>query len=130
MPQPTSSRVRVAILACWIIGFLIGTTTHVLDLVDGGLDTYAQFPTALRLFWISLTLLDPITIALLAMRRRAGIVLALIVILVDVAVNWSVLATIGGNPLYGVVNQTAFAALLILTAPHLWRWFRKPGTSQ
>ena len=30
--------------------------------------------------------------------------------------------TIDGNPLFGVVNQTVFAVLLLATV--LWRWFR------
>lgn len=123
MAPKTPHRLRIAILAVWIAGFLIGTTTHVLDLMAGGLETYAEFPTALRLFWASLTIIDPITAAFLALRRRAGIVLALIVILADITVNWTVFATIGGNPLFGVVNQTVFAVILLTTAPILWRWF-------
>ncbi|WP_345215563.1 hypothetical protein [Georgenia halophila] len=116
-------------MVVWIVGFLIGTTTHILDLVAGGLGTYAEVPTPLRLFWVSLTVIDPVTAALLALRRRAGIVLALIVILVDIAVNWTVFATVGGHPLFGVVNQTLFAAILLVTAPILWRWFPTPSTA-
>lgn len=111
------------LLAVWIVGFLIGTISHILDLAAGGLQTYAEFPAALRLFWVSLAILDPVVVVLLALRRRTGIVLALVVILADIAVNWTVLLTIGGNPLFGVVNQTLFAVTLIGTAPFLWRWF-------
>lgn len=113
-----------AILVVWVIGFLIGTTTHILDLAAGGFETYAEFPTFLRLFWVSLTVLDPITVVLLLLRRRAGVILALGVILADIAVNWTVFLTISGNPLFGVVNQTAFAVFLLATAPTLWRSFR------
>lgn len=95
----------------WIIGFLIGTSTHVADIVIGGINTYAEFPVALRLFWLSLTVLDPLVVALLMMRRRSGVVLGLVVILTDISVNWSVYLTIGGTPLFGVINQTAFAIL-------------------
>ena len=42
----------------------------------------------------------------------------------DIAVNWIVYVTFGGNPLFGVVNQTLFAALVVVAAPLLWRWFR------
>jgi len=117
-----SDALRIVILVVWIAGFLVGTTTHVVDLVVGGADAYAGFPPGVRVFWMSLTLLDPITIVLLALRRRAGIVLALVVILADIAVNWTVFATIG-IPLFGVVNQTLFAIVLVATAPVLWRWF-------
>lgn len=110
----------------WIIGFLIGTSTHVADIVIGGINTYAEFPVALRLFWLSLTVLDPLVVALLMMRRRSGVVLGLVVILTDISVNWSVYLTIGGTPLFGVINQTAFAILLVLTARPLWRWLTEP----
>ncbi|MCW5951842.1 MAG: hypothetical protein KIT69_06260 [Propionibacteriaceae bacterium] len=126
-PSGTSHRRSRAILAVWVIGFLIGTTTHIVDLVGSGLQTYAEFPTALRLFWISLTVLDPITVVLLFLRQRTGIVLALIVILADIAVNWTVFLTISGNPLFGVVNQTVFAAFLLVTTPTIWRSFRGRG---
>ncbi len=116
-------RFHIVVLAIWITGFLIGTTSHVVDLVLGGTATYDQFHIGLRLFWVSLTLLDPLTAALLAFRRRAGIVLALVIILADISVNWTVYLTISGNPLFGVVNQTIFAIILLVTAPTLWQWF-------
>ena len=108
----------------WIAGFLSGTTTHVFDLVIGGVSTYEPFPIPLRVFWMSLTLLDPLVVVLLVLRRRASIVLGLAVILVDIAVNWTVFVTIGGLSLFGVVSQTAFATLLLATARPLWRWMR------
>ena len=108
----------------WIAGFVIGTTTHVFDLVIGGANTYEPFPTALRVFWVSLTLFDPLVVALLVFRRRAGIVLGLAVILVDVVVNWTVFFTMGGLSLFGVVNQAAFGIFLFATATLLWRWIQ------
>jgi hypothetical protein len=118
-------RFVVLVRAAWIVGFLIGTTTHVADLVLGGTDVYAGFPLALRIFWVALTVVDPLVVVLLAFGRRAGVVLAIAVILVDIAVNWTVFATIGGLGVFGVVNQTLFAALLVGTAPWLWRAFAK-----
>ena len=90
MGHPTTDRVRLVILVVWIAGFLVGTASHVLDLVAGGVDTYGGFPIALRAFWLSLTVLDPLTVLLLLLRKRAGIVLGLVVILADIAVNWTV----------------------------------------
>ncbi|PJJ63686.1 hypothetical protein [Compostimonas suwonensis] len=124
MARPTADRLRIVILVVWIAGFLIGMASHVLDLIAGGADTYAGFPPALRVFWLSLTVLDPLTVLLLLLRKRAGIILGLVVILADIAVNWTVYFSIGGNPLFGVVNQTVFAIFLLATAPALWRWFR------
>ncbi|UOQ91118.1 hypothetical protein MUN74_09590 [Agromyces endophyticus] len=122
MARKQSDALRIVILVVWIAGFVVGTTTHVVDLVVGGAEAYAGFPLGVRVFWMSLTLLDPITVVLLALRRRAGIVLALVVILADIAVNWTVFAS-NGIPLFGVVNQTLFAIVLVSTAPVLWRWF-------
>ena len=130
VPRETSASLRRAVLVVWIAGFLVGTTTHVLDLVAGLSETYAAFPKVLRLFWVSLTVLDPITAALLVLKRRVGIILALLVISADIAVNWTVFFTIGGLSLFGVVNQTLFAAILFTTASTLWRWFppaNRPG---
>lgn len=121
MTRTPARRLHVVVLAVWILGFLIGAASHIADLIAGGTAVYEQFHAGLRLFWISLTLLDPLTAALLALRRRAGIVLALVVILTDIAVNWTVYFTVSGSPLSGVVNQTLFAAILLVTAPMLWR---------
>jgi hypothetical protein len=51
------------------------------------------------------------------------------VILVDIAVNWTVLATSGGIPPWGAVNQTLFAILVLATAPALLRWCRRRETA-
>ncbi|AXE39598.1 hypothetical protein [Acidipropionibacterium virtanenii] len=122
--RDSSGRRGRIVLVIWIAGFLVGTASHVLDLVAGGLNTYAQFPTGLRIYWVCLTILDPLTITLLVLRRRTGIVLALAVILSDISVNWAVYLFVSGNPLWGVVNQTVFAAILVSTVPALWRRFR------
>lgn len=111
-----------AVQLVWIAGFLIGTTTHVIDLVTGGASTYEGFPAGVRAFWVSLTVLDPLAVTLLLLRRRVGVLLGLAVILVDIAVNWTVFATIGGLSIFGVLNQTAFAVFLVATATLLWRW--------
>jgi hypothetical protein len=108
----------------WVLGFAIGTTTHILDLVLGGAAAYAGFPDLVRLFWVSLTVLDPLVIVLVLLRRRAGIYLGIGVIVVDIVVNWTVLLTLGGISWWGVINQTLFAVFLGVSAPYLWRWFR------
>jgi hypothetical protein len=124
-PQAPAPRHRAARLLrwLWIAGFAVGTTTHVADLGVGRADVYADFHPALRAFWVSLTLWDPLVIVLLLLRRRAGVVLGLIVILADIAVNWSVIAVVGGIPVWGAVNQTAFAVLLLASARLLARCF-------
>ncbi|OUE30678.1 hypothetical protein BFL35_08915 [Clavibacter michiganensis] len=101
-----------------------------LDLAVGGTDVYAGFPVALRAFWVSLTVLDPLVITLLVLRRRAGVALGIAVILADIAVNWTVLATVGGIPAWGAVDQTLFAILVLATAPTLLRRWRRPAVAR
>jgi hypothetical protein len=124
--QPThpSPRILRVLQVLWVLGFAIGTTTHILDLILGGAAAYAGFPDLVRLFWVSLTVLDPLVIVLVLLRRRAGIYLGIGVIVVDIVVNWTVLLTLGGISWWGVISQTLFAVFLGVSAPHLWRWFR------
>lgn len=77
----------------WVAGSFIGTVSHVLELVAGGVQTYGEFPPALRMFWISLTLLDPLAALLLLLKRRTGIAPGLTIIHSDIAVNWTVFLT-------------------------------------
>ncbi len=106
----------------WVLGFLVGTTTHTADLIVSGLNAYSDFPSGVRLFWVSLTILDPATAGLIIFRRRSGIVLGIAVIIADIAVNWTVFVMVGGLSLFGVISQSLFAVLILLTARPLWRW--------
>lgn len=114
----------------WVIGFLIGTTTHTADLILGGLDVYGGFPPGVRLFWVTLTVLDPITAVLIILRRRSGIVLGIAVIVADIAVNWTVFVLLGGLSWFGVINQSLFAVLILATARPLWIWFGQSWTRE
>ena len=125
-----STRALRAFQAAWVIGFLVGTTTHTADLIFGGWDIYSGFPLGVRLFWVTLTLLDPITAVLIIFRRRAGVALGLAVIIADIAVNWTVFAVIGGLSVFGVVSQSLFAVIIFVTARALWIWFGRSSTQE
>ncbi len=114
----------------WVVGFLVGTTTHTADLILGGLDVYGGFPPGVRLFWVTLTVLDPITAVLIVLRRRSGIVLGIAVIVADIAVNWTVFVLLGGLSWFGVINQSLFAVLIVVTARPLWIWFGQSSTRE
>lgn len=130
MSRPPARRVGRVIQAVWIAGFLVGTTTHVIDLILGGSATYGEFPVGLRAFWISLTVLDPLTVVLLLLRKRAAVMLGVAIILADIAVNWSVFFTTDRLAVFGVVNQTLFAVVLLITARPLWRWMPRPARAE
>ncbi|MFB2582360.1 hypothetical protein ACEXQD_14015 [Herbiconiux sp. P15] len=118
-----SARALRVFQVLWVLGFLVGTTTHTADLIVGGVNAYSDFPLGVRLFWVSLTILDPATAVLIIFRRRSGIVLGIAVIVADIAVNWTVFVLVGGLSLFGVISQSLFAVLILVTARPLWRWF-------
>ena len=114
----------------WVIGFLVGTTTHTADLIIGGVNAYSGFRLGVRLFWVALTILDPVTAVLILLRWRSGVVLGSAVIIADIAVNWTVFAVVGGLSYFGVISQSLFALLIIVTARPLWRWFGQSSSQQ
>jgi hypothetical protein len=120
------SRLRgvALVLALWSAGFLVGTATHTVDLALGGLDVCAGFPPPVRVFWVSLTVLDALVVALLWRRSRAGVVLAVVIVVCDVGVNTAVFVVHGGLSPFGLVLQVVFGLLVITTAPWLWGQLR------
>lgn len=76
------------VLAVYLIGFTDGTAAHARDLARAGFDAYSGFPQVpLRVFFISLVLLDPLVVVLAALVLPAGIWLAAVVMVLDVAAN-------------------------------------------
>jgi hypothetical protein len=71
----------------WTAGFLVGTATHVMDLVAGGWLPYTTAPLWMNLYWTSLTGLDPLVAFLLWTRPRQGVWLGVVVMATDIAVN-------------------------------------------
>ena len=125
-----SARALRVFQVVWVLGFLVGTTTHTADLIVGGVNAYSDFPLGVRLFWVALTFLDPATAALIIFRRRSGIVLGIALIVADIAVNWTVFVMVGGLSLFGVISQSLFAVLILVTARPLWRWFGRSSARE
>ncbi|MFF7890161.1 hypothetical protein ACFZDJ_53120 [Streptomyces sp. NPDC007896] len=77
------------VLAVYLIGFLEGACAHLLDLIRGGFHAYVSFPqVAFQAFFISLAVLDPLVVVLVAFVRRQGVWLASGVMVLDVSANW------------------------------------------
>ncbi len=120
-PQP----VRVA-AAMIVVVLAYGTVAHVVDLLSSGFNPYSEAPTWLRTYWVALTVADPVAAVLLAWRTRAGVVLAVAVLVSDAAANgWANYAL---DPASGVtVGRVGHAVVTVLaiavcaTAPRLWR---------
>ena len=86
------------VLAVYLAGFADGTAAHARDLARAGFHAYSGFPQVpLRVFFISLVLLDPLVVVLTALVLTAGIWLGSIVMVLDVtrraasaALSWGV----------------------------------------
>ena len=117
--------VRRAALALVLV-LAYGTAKHVLDLVASGGSPYPELPTWLRVYFVALTVLDPLAAVLLVLRRRSGVVLAVAVLVTDAAANgWASYAldpVPGGRVGQAVITALALAALA--AAPALWRHAR------
>ena len=121
---PASVR-RVAVIASGVFGY--GAVVHVIHLVLGGWNPYPSLPAWLAVYFISLTLFDPVAAMLLLFRRRVGLVLGCTVLVSDAVANgYANYVTDASSGLTaGRVGQaviTLLAVALLTTAPRLWPW--------
>lgn len=121
---PASLRQLVHI-AAGVFGY--GAVVHVVHLVLGGWNPYPSLPVWLAVYFISLTLLDPIAAVLLLFRRRAGLVLGCAVLVTDAVANGyaNYVIDAASGLTAGRVGQAVISVLavaLVTTAPRLWPW--------
>ena len=116
------------VLAVYLAGFADGTAAHARDLARAGFHAYSGFPQVpLRVFFISLVLLDPLVVVLAALVLPAGIWLAAVVIVLDVAANtagnWSRIQRDPAWPFTpaGLLLIIVFGAFVLATAPAMLR---------
>lgn len=112
---------RRACQAIYVAGFSVGVVVHARDLLTNGRPRGA--PLAFDVYWTSLTALDALAVALLFLRPRAGVWLAIAIMLSDVAVNSYAAATFlrGAFQLPALALQAVFLAFVLVTAPWLLR---------
>ena len=115
------------ILVVFVLAFAGATYNHIMDIVNGGVFPYTEAwgtPVSLNLYWTSLTILDPLAIAVLLMNVRAGYVVALCIMFTDVPINlyantyyWSLAL----HKNYDLLMQMAFLIFLLFTVRRVWR---------
>lgn len=120
------------VLAVYLLGFADGTAAHVRDLARPGLHAYSGFPhVPLRVFFISLVVLDPLVLVLAAFARPAGVWLAAVVMVLDVtantAGNWP---RVRRDPVWlvspaGLLVIIVFGAFVLATAPAMLHAIRR-----
>jgi hypothetical protein len=117
------TRLSLALRLLFAACLLGATVNHVRADIDCGLLCGYGFDAALpsRIYWSSLTVLDPLAAALLLVRPRAGLWLTFVVIASDVLHNsyYVALANEWTNPFY--LSQVGFLVLAAATAPLAWK---------
>lgn len=107
----------------WSIGFLIGTTTHVLDIVNYGWLPYEFRPLPWNIYWTSLVFLDPLAALLIWVRVPWGLFLGTAIMASNILVNaWT--AFIAGYPefYFSLGAQSAFGAFVFWLAWRHWNY--------
>ncbi|MFF1816793.1 hypothetical protein ACFVWG_05830 [Kribbella sp. NPDC058245] len=116
-----------AVRVAAVVVFAYGTAVHAYDLLRGGLDAYAGYPGWLRGFYTALIVLDAACAVLIAMRRRAGLVLGSAVLVADALANGYAVYGLHQGPTIARVGQgvvSALAVAMVLASRWLWRSFR------
>lgn len=105
------------VLLIYLIGFSVGTSTHLLDVINGGFLPYHSAPMWKNVYWTSLLFFDFLTIVLLLATVKYGLVLANIVMISDVLINTSLFTHIGH---YTTYMQVGFGLFVVLTTPYVF----------
>ena len=110
------------IAGIWTICFLVGASTHAVDIGYYGWLPYTFMPLPFNIYWTLLLPLDLLAATLLWIWRKAAIVLAILIMVSDVAVNcYAAFWVMDDWPIAPLVIQTAFLLFVLATAPRLWR---------
>ncbi|RKR86152.1 hypothetical protein BDK92_0374 [Micromonospora pisi] len=119
-------------IRCAVAVFAYGTVVHLFQLASGGARPYPDVPTWLAVYFVSLTLFDPLAAGLLAARRAEGLSLGCAVLVTDAVANGY--ANYVLDPAVGVtvgrIGQaviTVLAVVLVVLTPRLRPWLR-PAT--
>lgn len=116
-----SLTLRIVYAVCLAGATCVHVATHVqYGLLLGALEDHG-FSLGTRLFWSSLTLLDPLAALLMFYRPHAGLLLAGVIIASDVGHNSWILHRFGMAPDAAYWAQVAFLLFLIATVRVAWR---------
>jgi hypothetical protein len=116
------------VLVVYVLAFIGAFYNHASDLIQYGLFPYQRMDNNVKLwlnvFWTLLTILDPLAIVILFFSIKDGIYVFLVIIVVDVIINYSFIIQNYGlwswiN--YGQICQLLFMLFVLVT----FMWIRK-----
>ncbi len=110
---------RITLLTM-VAGFAVGTTTHTLQLIEGGWLPDYSAPLWLNAYWTALTFLDPLAVVLLLTRLRAGLLLAVTIMLSNVAINSYAAYVLNFGFGWSLQLQSLFGGFVLGAAGFLW----------
>ena len=115
--QSYPTKVKI-LLSVMLLGFAIGTMTHIFDLLNHGWILNPEVPKWKNIFWVSLTFLDFLVVVLLLTRLKLGLLLGNIIIIVDVLVNTNFFKfdRLGYADDYKIYLQVVFAINVIVAS--------------
>ena len=119
------------LLAIYVLGFAVGTTTHIMDLVNHGLILNRHVPAWKNLYWISLTFFDFLAIILILRSIVPALIISNLIIVSDVLINTNGLTfeRFGYFDDYKIVLQIIFALYILTTTPIILRRHTKDRKS-
>ncbi|MFW6029704.1 MAG: hypothetical protein ACOCRO_05560 [Halanaerobiales bacterium] len=112
-----------AIFIIYIISFLIGTSTHIIDIINFGFLGY-ETNEIINIYWTSLVFLDPIAILLLITLPFLGLIISTFIMITDVGINLSIsiyyLIKYDNKISYKIYLQVVFLIFLLFTIGYCW----------
>lgn len=113
-----------AFVVIYVLCFLGAALNHLNDIRIGGWLPYRYAPVYLNAFWTSLLFFDLAVVFLLILRVKAGICLAIAVMVTDLLVNipyFFFINDLGSYAKLIVSSQIVFAVFLVITAPNVFK---------
>ena len=124
-PESLSLHVR-CFLAVQVVCFVGAGLNHARDIWQGGWLPYEAAPLPMNAYWTALAPLDLLAAGLLLTRPKAGVAVALLIMVSDVAVNSYAHYGLGFRGWYGDLAlqlQSTFLGFVVGAAPLVW-WAR------
>jgi len=107
-----------------MLGLIAGTVSHILDICLGGFLHYNYSTLLFNIYWTSLTFLDPLAIILLFYLPYLGMVIAVLIMISDIAVNLYVTYVFNHSDVFSswkLESQILFGVFVFITVPIAWK---------